>query len=70
MKPNPTSTNRHRRISLYVDETFWRCLSLFALRRHKRLSTWLRELIEAEIGKNKTEFNYYKALVEEEMNKK
>ena len=70
MKPNPISPGRRKRISLYLDETFWRCLSLFAIRRHKRLSTWLRELIEAEINKNMTEFNRYKALVEEDNNKK
>ena len=70
MKPNPISTNRRRRISIYVDDAFCRSLGLFALRRHKRLSTWLRELIEAELNKNMTEFNRYKALVEEDNNKK
>ena len=70
MKPNPTSTNRRKRISLYVDEPFGRCLGYFALKRRKKLSTWLYELIEAEINKNMTEFNIYKELVEEENKKK
>ena len=70
MKPNPISPGRRKRISLYVDNTLAQYMFLFALRRHKRVTTWLYELIEAEINKNMTEFNRYKALVEEENNKK